>query len=201
MKFFLTLKHWQMFGLLVVIPLCIQALIIICFQKLFISNIKNIDPIFIIKLGYSLLYIYGILLFFSWFYSLGTNLYSINLIPSSLKIKSFKILMHFIPIYFILFILLFLTITLFDFRVNNFLLDKMIFIAPIHFIAGISLIYCSHFVFKALNMVEKNRDVSGKEIFFDFLLLVIFPIGIWFIQPRINKIFVGNDNEKITNSN
>jgi hypothetical protein len=192
MKFFLKLKHWQMFGLMVVIPFCLQLLML--------TNMENIGPNFL-KIGISILLIYGLLLFTIWLYTLGIHLYSINHIPNLLKIRSFKILMFLIPIYLILFVIFSIIVTSIDIGINHLLIDNMVFILPAHFTISLFLIYCIHFVFASLNMVEKKRDVTGKEIFLDFLLLVIFPIGIWFIQPRINKIFAEKENGNISNSN
>ncbi len=41
---------------------------------------------------------------------------------------------------------------------------------------------------KALNAVEKGTDIDINDYFGDTLALVFWPIGIWFIQPRINRI-------------
>jgi len=41
---------------------------------------------------------------------------------------------------------------------------------------------------KVLNSIERNREVSLSEYIGDFFLIVFLPIGIWFLQPRINRI-------------
>ncbi|HEV8512020.1 MAG TPA: hypothetical protein VGQ59_02025, partial [Cyclobacteriaceae bacterium] len=41
---------------------------------------------------------------------------------------------------------------------------------------------------KTLRSIEHNREASFGEYFGDFFLVVFLPFGIWFLQPRINKI-------------
>ena len=41
---------------------------------------------------------------------------------------------------------------------------------------------------KVLNSIERNREVSLSDYIGDFFLIVFLPIGIWFLQPRINRI-------------
>jgi hypothetical protein len=50
------------------------------------------------------------------------------------------------------------------------------------------LIYIFSRIPKSLNSIENKRIVKSSEYLKDSLLLFIFPIGVWFIQPRINKI-------------
>jgi hypothetical protein len=41
---------------------------------------------------------------------------------------------------------------------------------------------------KALKSLEKGKEAELKEYIGDFFLIIFLPIGIWFLQPRINKI-------------
>ena len=41
---------------------------------------------------------------------------------------------------------------------------------------------------KMLVSIEENRKVNFGAYFGELLLLTIWPIGVWFIQPRLNKI-------------
>ncbi|SDC79991.1 hypothetical protein SAMN05216323_105213 [Williamwhitmania taraxaci] len=48
--------------------------------------------------------------------------------------------------------------------------------------------YSLAFPAKMLKSIEKDSDVTFGEYFGDFLMIVILPIGIWFLQPRVNKV-------------
>jgi hypothetical protein len=43
-------------------------------------------------------------------------------------------------------------------------------------------------VAKSLKSIENEEHVTLDVYIIDALLLFAFPIGIWFIQPRLNKI-------------
>jgi hypothetical protein len=51
-----------------------------------------------------------------------------------------------------------------------------------------SVIVISAFSAKALKLIETSGEVDINDYFTDFLAILFWPIGIWFIQPRINKI-------------
>ena len=48
--------------------------------------------------------------------------------------------------------------------------------------------YCLAYPAKALKSIESGKDVSLGDYIGDFFLILFFPIGVWFIQPRLNKI-------------
>ncbi len=41
---------------------------------------------------------------------------------------------------------------------------------------------------KSLRTIENNRLAGVAEYIRDFFLVLFLPIGIWFLQPRVNKI-------------
>lgn len=65
----------------------------------------------------------------------------------------------------------------------NVLFDIYIFAAALHYMMFPSLI---------LNSIEKNRKVKVTECIGDFFLTVFLPVGIWFLQPRINAVAMNN---------
>ncbi len=56
----------------------------------------------------------------------------------------------------------------------------------------ISPIYMLYFSSKALTTAETGRRTSFGEHTREFLILATGPIGIWFIQPRINEVWETN---------
>ena len=43
------------------------------------------------------------------------------------------------------------------------------------------------FPMKLLTSIELDREATFREYLLDFFLLLFFPIGVWFLQPRINR--------------
>jgi hypothetical protein len=50
-------------------------------------------------------------------------------------------------------------------------------------------LYTDYFVAKALKSVEMDRESNFDDFTGDFFSFVFFPIGVWWLQPRINNIF------------
>jgi hypothetical protein len=52
------------------------------------------------------------------------------------------------------------------------------------------------FPVRVLKTLELRRNVRWGECIGDFFLSVFLPLGIWFLQPRINKVYAeGNNGE------
>jgi hypothetical protein len=48
------------------------------------------------------------------------------------------------------------------------------------------------FPVRVLKSIELEREAKFGDYLGDFFLILFFPIGIWFLQPRIRKIVVPN---------
>jgi peptidoglycan/LPS O-acetylase OafA/YrhL len=58
--------------------------------------------------------------------------------------------------------------------------------------------YFLSFPGKSLRTIENKRLASLGEYIGDFFLVLFLPIGIWFLQPRINKIVEQQPDEIMT---
>ena len=63
-----------------------------------------------------------------------------------------------------------------------------------HLITVFCLIYTWRFTAKMLQSVELQREAVYAEYSSDFFLIWFFPLGVWSIQPRINRIVQGNQH-------
>lgn len=68
------------------------------------------------------------------------------------------------------------------------LLDLIPFIAPLYFLFVFCVLYGLYFIAKNLVLAEKNATVKPAEYIVTFLALWFYPIGLWFIQPRVNAL-------------
>jgi hypothetical protein len=64
----------------------------------------------------------------------------------------------------------------------------MIIVFPLHLFSMFCIFYCLYFVAKTFKTVELQREVQFSDFAGEFFLIWFFPVGIWVIQPKINKM-------------
>jgi hypothetical protein len=165
MNFFLRLKHWQLFILMIIVPIIVMIA----------GNPFSLTARII----------YGVVAagsYFGWLYSLGIALN--KKLPKSVTMNltyfriSFSIL--------IFFFLGSVMIQVFYDRPQH--EDAFIMLPIIIFLQG-CVLYMFYFISKSLNMVELQRDAIYGDYADDFFRIWFYPIGIWNIQPRVNDLF------------
>jgi hypothetical protein len=69
--------------------------------------------------------------------------------------------------------------------------DKLILIAAIicAIIPFFSYLYCVSFIVKSINEINYPVNTQAGNLKLNFLSFLYLPIGIWIIQPQINRIF------------
>lgn len=112
--------------------------------------------------------------FYLWLWSIGTKLQN-----KSQKNNEFKLLFFKLSI---LYPLAYIVFAIFNWT------SKGNFIMPLHLTAMISTLYAMIFSAKMLKSAELNREAFVSDYLGDFFLLWFFPIGIWILQPKINKM-------------
>jgi hypothetical protein len=173
----LKLKHWQLFGLFISIPLTIRIINTTIF-KIPEEILDYIIPVMLILL---------MLIYFGWTYSVGTNLRS--KIPETVKMnfKLFKTFQFFTIIFIPIFGIV--TYLLMNFSPGGKPNENIITVLGL--LIGLTpfcILYCIYFIAKTIRLVELQRPISLKDYIIDFLLILFFPIGVWIIQPKLNKI-------------
>ena len=181
----LHLKHWQLFMLLFGIPIIfhISALIIIFSTQ----NGK------IALIGFPLMLIFFMVVFFGWFYTLGSNL--VSKLPGTVRMSltKFRIFLL-VPVLYILLLFIFMAV-FFSTKPSgsevgpppNF--GFIALIIPVHLFSMFCIFYCMYFISKALKVAELQKPVTSSDYIGDFLLFWFSPVGEWILQPRINKLF------------
>lgn len=161
MKFFLEIKAWAVF-IIVVLPIVFTTP----------APINGI------------LYIFGFSALFLWIFSIGyygsKKLDEMGL-PNKGNMRLFTISSFASPVFCAVFVL---------FR-NN------IGESAVGFILGLIGSVCYFYTFflasKIMVTLEKRREASPSEYLMALLSLFMFPFGIWFIQPKVNRIFGFSD--------
>jgi hypothetical protein len=167
MKFLLRAKAWQLFVLWLILPIILD--ILITDESIFQDFAGLLLPI----------------TYFGWLFSVGIELSRKNACNYPyLNINYFKkgfiiciasvIILRFFPYL--------------DYKNDmEFTLLSIAFVL-LQLGVVIPVFYLLFFVSKALNGFNVNREATFIEIKREFFRILIFPIGIWIVQPMINKL-------------
>ncbi|MBO0358096.1 hypothetical protein J0X19_09090 [Hymenobacter sp. BT186] len=179
MSFLLRLKPWQLFSLTFGLPLLFS----LCGNMALFMKPPQM-PIFIgCFIASVALFTTGL---FCWLWALGTQLPT--LLPKSMLAASTKLKIGLVlPSFYIIAVLaLFAAGVSKGFSISPAIL---LFILPLHMLSMAGIFYSLYFVAKTLKSVELQRPASLSDCLGEFFLLWFFPVGIWLIQPRINRLF------------
>lgn len=189
---FLRAKHWQLFLLTFGIPIIIQILMtLIMFVS--ISSGNDDDSFLLTMLFFPIVMIVFIGTQFGWFWSVAIGLQSKVPENVKMKVKKFKLL-FFIPLIYIITISIlvsFLTIGITESgeaQSPELLPGLFLIIIPLHLFSMFCIFYSLYFVAKTFKTVELQREVSFSDFAGEFFMIWFYPIGIWIIQPKINKM-------------
>ena len=61
-------------------------------------------------------------------------------------------------------------------------------IVPLHLFSMFCIFYSLYFVAKTFKTVELQREVNFSDFAGEFFMIWFYPIGIWIVQPKINKM-------------
>jgi len=183
----LRMKSWQVFILLFVLPALIQ---ILYFYHLVFEEINDLNHIL---RSFSLLMLVFMVIYMFWFWAQGIGLN--NIVPRNIRPGSglFRFSIIYTAVYSILFQFYFLSASISNIDSLFIVLGVLIHILGIY--CGIYMVY---FIARSMIMAEKKKIVEFSEFSSVFILLGIYPIGLWFIQPRINTIYEENKNRGYT---
>ncbi len=178
---FLTLKHWQLFGLLIILP--------VVFESLLIGSLVSGTPPGRVMYFFPFMMVLFGAFYFGWLYALGSHLH--KKLPSfaAMNLVRFKIFI-FIPVIYMLLVSGFMAVTFVGTSEVPRLSPAVVaLIIPLYIFSIFCIFYTYYFCAKALKTIEWTRPVKFSDFAGEFFLLWFFPVGIWFIQPRINRLF------------
>lgn len=174
MTFFLKTPHWGLFLLLVVLP--IIGLPFIIFGVFLGSTL-------ILSLIYFLFVFMPLALFICWLFSVGQLLY--YRLESTDKQEVSDRLFRFNFFYTLLYMALIYILAFVTF--NSDLVSTPVFL-PMNLYVIFCLFYGFYFVSRTLTIVEQKGANIGVYIGY-FFQVWFFPIGVWIIQPKINRLY------------
>ncbi|MEO9533966.1 MAG: hypothetical protein ABJG68_03140 [Crocinitomicaceae bacterium] len=108
------------------------------------------------------------------------------------RIKAF----FFIPI--IYFVLLFIIMGSFfataisgDFRPSSGFFGLIALFVPLHFFSIFCMFHTMYWAAKSVKTVEMRKEVTFNDFAGEFFLIWFYPIGVWILQPKVNKLWAG----------
>jgi len=174
---FLKAKPWQLFIAIILLPF-------IC--SIYLDNTNQQSAIIDI-LNYVVVLISSTILLL-WIQSI--NYTFIKLVPKEIKMNKNRF--KFTYLYCVIYIpfLLFGTAIYSHFQPSE-SIEILVFVILffLHFIMMLSVIYCLFFIAHLVKYLELKKQLQLSDYIIEGMLLIIFPIGIWVLQPRIKKIY------------
>jgi len=209
MKIFLRAKHWQLFIVLVGLPFITWIILITQFLSGTITAPDDLRPeqifanveSFLPKMLVLGLFVTWVM--FRWFYSVGVNLHKKLPLIVKMPVRTFK---AFVIIPMVYVVLVSIAMVYFfnhlDFYINGtqfnpppYFFFFPLLIMPLHLFCVFCIFYCFYFIAKCLKAVELQKNVTTGDYIGEFFLLWFFFVGVWFIQPRVNKLFADDASQ------
>ena len=153
-----------------------------------ISNNRKVVAILIIILT---------IFFAFWIYSIAFKLCANRINGLLFNIKKFKIILIFASIYVIFLCLYYIHSLNKSVDLSSFRELRVIFfvIVPGHIFLAYSYFFLLRFISKAISTLENDKNVTINSYVGYLILLFFFPLGIWWINPKIKSLI-----EKYSNS-
>lgn len=203
---FLRAKHWQLFIPAIAVPFVLMIAFAIIAVVTITSLEHNTDNT---QEALWLFYLLPVILLLSWFVQFAWSWTVVTqlskLVPHHVRlpIGRFKFFFILPVIYFcclpfyIVFVINTVTMEREEDLLTAALLGLVVFI--FHFFSIFCVLHTFFFVAKTVKSAELQRNPRFSNFVGDFFLIWIFPVGIWFIQPRINAL-IEKANSKPLNS-
>jgi hypothetical protein len=184
-RLFLKARHWQLFVLLVGVMVAGEMVVLNAFPTSAPTG-REFGRSFALLTGTTAVLMLCLL---GWFWAMGTFLSSIAG-ASRLQARVFQLAVIYPAAYIVA---LAAAAFLWPAAVN-----AIPPIFPFQILATACMFYDLYFVSKSLVTVETGRAVTFYDFSGPFFLLWFFPIGVWIIQPRINRLFKERADRKPT---
>lgn len=174
-SFLLRAKHWQLF-LSLAAPLVTMQILGLSFMSISVSSWHELAA-----RDYIVMAIWELtaLCVLAWLGSIGLFLRSIERPELRMRARFFCISIAMATLYFVI--------------VIPSQVCKASVLATVAVPLGplwlVGMLYIIYFVSKNLVMAERGSPVSFDQYIGWFFLLWFFPIGIWIIQPKVNRLF------------
>jgi len=181
MKILLYAKHWQIFTFAFLVPVLLIMGYFFYFGDIY-NAIYSPSIFYIMPCAIVIL----LTVIYAWLWTAGLT-FSRNIEGQNRSPNLFKTLII-IPVILLVLILILTISGRLGFIIMFYIIPALVVITPLLFVFIISIIYCYYFVARSIKEYETRQNMKFEDFFKEFMLILFFPVGIWFLQPRINKM-------------
>ncbi|MEM6299353.1 MAG: hypothetical protein AAF740_11760 [Bacteroidota bacterium] len=191
-EIFLRAKHWQIFSLTTFLPIATILAVAWWIQQhrvtvpYYCGATSKLEMI--LYAAIPLIIIIPSITLLGWLWSVTVGLQ--NRQPETVRMKTlwFKVF-FFTPLVTIALFILGMTYgrELADLIGSSFHIALVILFHSSLAFLGFSVIAIPYFVAQSLKIAEKESVSSFSKFAKEYFLILFFPIGIWFLQPRVNQ--------------
>jgi len=190
---FLKAKHWQIFFLYLISPL-ISIIAFIIMVNIDFNNGRNSDDTVLVLFKYIMWFAtVSVFIRLAWNWSVTISLCDqiSDLIKPKLGLFQASILYSIIYHLALSTVCMNFVSTAQSASKTGVIEDypfEIFLIIPFHFVAIIAFIYLTYITAKTIKTAELGKRVKLNAFIGEFLWVWIFVIGIWVIQPRVNRL-------------
>lgn len=205
MNLFLKAKHWQIFLLTVGLPFLVTIVMMMNIMANFFARVDQNRPpdpesFFAVFKFFPIMMIVFMGTLFGWMWSMAIGLQKMISPTIQMKTTMFKIFFFYPLVYILLFCLFFtFSFTSILHMPNGGEPSPILFVGfavifPLHLFGMFCMFYTIYFVAKTIKTVELQREVSFSDFIAEFFLVWFHFIGVWILQPKINKMVENYEN-------
>ena len=186
---FLRAKHWQVFLVTCGLPYLFQLILM---PTMMVGNsfVSSLNLLLIITIVCAFI-------LFGWLWSVAIGLQSKIPVEVKMNVRRFKTFLLFTVVYLCVFSVymssLFNSIGLVHINNVETMFGMFWIILPLHLFCIFCMFYCLYFVAKTFKTVELQREAMFSDFAGEFFLFWFFPVGVWIVQPKINKMIQDNE--------
>ena len=181
MNTLLRMKHWQIFLLVVGTAIILQMI-----QNIWYFSAGDAYPLPPQNI-LGLVLVVPLLIYFAWIAAVGLR-FSRSTLSPSMKIGRFRTSLWISCISHILLLVYFWYYPRYLAQAGEEEVVPVSVITILVFVALLTLFYCLSFLAKAVVQAERSNKIVSAEYFSEFIMALMFPLGICFLQPRINRL-------------
>lgn len=200
-KLFLKAKHWQLFFLMVGVPIIGYIFFVIqlinSFEMQSSTSGTMMTPAGVIDMMRPILFfvMIPILVQIGWYYSLGRGVQ--RFINPTLKMKTTLFtLSNLLPLIFFVGMIILFDRILGNLALNlnyeppaSYMSPLVLFaLFPLNIILTVCMFYNYYFIARTIKTAELNRVVKFSDYAGEFFLMWFHFIGVWIVQPKVNQL-------------
>ena len=67
------------------------------------------------------------------------------------------------------------------------------YLGPFHLVSFVCNLYVLYFIAKLIVLIERKTELKFQDYIGTFFLAWFYLIGVWYIQPRVVKLFLSDE--------